>query len=194
MFHTLWSERDLDFVFSPNFNSLWLSARAYGFLRWCRRAKKIIHIETEANVKHQNRLHLLVKENHMVHQKMPRESKNMQKVATRTCPQEKVSNTRMHKLSIDNVDIYISLSLLTYKYIYIHMCVSSNTFCAFFQVSSNISNIYPQKQPEIVAVSFQNYKNIMVFVFPTYVGSNASNVKNIEKMRITITSKIYSPD
>ena len=111
MFHTLWSERDLDFVFSPNFNSLWLSARAYGFLRWCRRAKKIIHIETEANVKHQNRLHLLVKENHMVHQKMPRESKNMQKVATRTCPQEKVSNTRMHKLSIDNVDIYISLSL-----------------------------------------------------------------------------------
>ena len=67
MFHTLWSERDLDFVFSPNFNSLWLNARAYGFLRWCRRAKKIIHIETEASVKHQNRLHLLVKENHMVH-------------------------------------------------------------------------------------------------------------------------------
>ena len=74
------------------------------------------------------------------------------------------------------------------------MCVSSNTFCAFFQVSSNISNIYPQKQPEIVAVSFQNYKNIMVFVFPTYVGSNASNVINIENMKITITSKIYSPD
>ena len=60
------------------------------------------------------------------------------------------------------------------------MCVSSNTFCAFFQVSSNISNIYPQKQLEIVAVSFQNQKNIMVFMFPTYVDSNASNVKNIE--------------
>jgi len=50
---------------------------------------------------------------------MPSESKNMQKVggrsfkiiaqehdATRTCPQEKVSNTRTHELRIDNV-IYI---------------------------------------------------------------------------------------
>ena len=116
---------------------------------------------------------------------MPRESKNMQKVATRTCPQEKVSNTRTHELSIDNVNIHI--------YIYTHVCFQQYFLC-LFQVSSNISNIYPQKQPEIVAVSFQNYKNIMVFVFPTYVGSNASNVKNIENMRITITSKIYSPD
>ena len=112
---------------------------------------------------------------------MPRESKNMQKVATRTCPQEKVSNTRTHELSIDNVDIYIHMYIYLNIYRYIHTCVSSNTFCAFFQVSGNISNIYPQKQPEIVAVSFQNQKNIMVFVFPTYVDSNASNVKNIVK-------------
>ena len=75
------------------------------------------------------------------------------------------------------------------------MCVSSNTFCAFSSQQQYFKHIsYPQKQPEIVAVPFQNYKNIMVFVFPTYVGSNASTVKNIEKMRITITSKIYSPD
>jgi len=54
-------------------------------------------------------------------------------------------------------------------------------FAHCFQISGNMSNIYLQKQPEVVAVSFQNDKNIMFFVFPTYADSNASNLKNIEK-------------
>jgi hypothetical protein len=206
MFHTLWLERDLDFVFSPNFKIWFTLAERQGL--WIpavvssRRENHTYRNRSKRQTPKQIQ-HVGERESHG----SPIDAKRKQEHAKgwRVLLQNYSSRTRCNKnmsaregkqhtnarTSHWQCYIYTYITYHIFLYTYLFLAI---LFAHFFNSAAIFQTYIHKSNQKSVAVSFQNDRNIMVFVFPTYVGSNASNVKNIEKMRITITSKIYSPD